>query len=251
MKDFTEEFDKIKDRIMAGDPFSLTRFFDGEWYILAEKFIDIRGKANGEWKYDPVDGIDNLHRGLLIESLKYQAQNYYIGIMTDCECLELFKFGGQQLMTDISEQPLTNLTFASVFMYENYRRVMSELIPAMSHYKTILVVNRTARVNQVPLNIVNYYTVSTNAWIEDYDIVIDLKRQVETRYDRGYLFLICTGPLSNMLVHELHKSNPNNTYINFGSALDEYMFGDPTRQYQEDPTLFKHKCTWEDNGLHI
>lgn len=246
MKDFTEEFDKIKEKIMDGDPFSLTRFFDGEWYILSERFIDIREKCNGEWRYDPNDGRDNLHRTILIDSLRYQADNYYVGIMTDCPCLATFKHGGQKLMMDMAEQPLTNLTFASVFMYENYRRVMSELIPAMSHYETILIVNRQAKVGKIPLNTDKFLTVGTNAWIDDYDIVIELKRLVEGRYKEGYLFLICAGPLSNMIVHELHKTNPNNTYINFGSALDEYMFTEPTRWYQYDPMLFKHKCIWEE-----
>ena len=51
------------------------------------------------------------------------------------------------------------------------------------------------------------------------------------------LFVVCAGPVGDMIVYEGWKENNTNSYIDFGSAFDEFLFGKKTREYQ-DPGNF-------------
>ena len=74
----------------------------------------------------------------------------------------------------------------------------------------------------------------------------DLFEIVEYAKDKeGMYFLICAGPLSNIIVHKLHQINKGNTYINFGSSYDPIMFPELTRWYQHHKSLRAHCCWWE------
>jgi len=242
-KDFSDEFLKFKNKIYNNEPFSLVRFFDGEWFILSDKFEDLTDKCNGEWKYDPSDSTYRASRQKLIDSLQYKSNNYYVGIMTDCPCLKSYKHGGQKLMIDMANQREENLTFASVFFYSNYCRFLNEMLSHMKSYKTVLVVNHKANISSIPLNIKKVFRVGTDAWINDINIIDELENYVKYD-DEKYLFVICAGPLSNIIIHKLHQINSNNTYINFGSVLDELMFDEPTRWYQCQLHLRSHDCIW-------
>ncbi len=244
MKNYVDEFNKFKSKIEKNEPFSLVRFGDGELYILSERYIDIRKKCNGEWKYDPDNERDSIYRDILIESMKYKSHDYYVGILTGCICYADGRPGEKQFMMEMSEQSMDNLTFASIFANMNYRYRVPGLIREMSRYKTILIVHEKANVIGVPLNIESVYRVGINAWIDSYGIIDELREAIESKYSEKYLFLVCAGPLSNMIVHELHKLNKDNTYINFGSTLDGYMFDEFTRYYQKIMSMSEHNCIW-------
>ena len=46
------------------------------------------------------------------------------------------------------------------------------------------------------------------------------------------LFLISAGPLSEVFIHKLYLSNPNNIYIDVGSSIDMFTKNIYTREYQ-------------------
>ena len=52
------------------------------------------------------------------------------------------------------------------------------------------------------------------------------------------LFFISAGPLSEVLIDELYSENPNNRYIDVGSAIDEYVHGKVTRPYMLSGTMY-------------
>jgi len=244
MKYYIDEMKKFYDKVLYGHPFSFVRFFDGEWYILDERFIDITTKCNGEWKFDPEDPGDQIHRDMLVDSLTYKDDSYYVGIMTACSCLDREeKQGGHSLMVYLADQDEEHLTFASLFMnYNYYYMVKPKLIPLLEHKQKVLVVNHKADISSIP-NVAKDFRVGTNAWIDDIDIVDEI---VEYAKDKeGIYFLVCAGPLSNIIIHKLHQINKKNTYINFGSSYDPVMFPEVTRWYHHNKHLRSHCCWWE------
>ena len=253
MKDFDNEFDFFLNKLQKNEPFSLVRFHDGEWYIISKRFIDIRKKCNGEWKYDPENEGDNYIRDRFIEALQYQNENYYVGIMTNCSCLKEFKHGGHELLRDLSGQPDSHLTFASILMNANYPRVRNEIIPLLKDRKVVLVAHSDANIDNLPFKLESFFPiVGSNAWKNQYGVIDVLKKYIKRIDPSGYVFLVCSGPLSEMIIHQLHEVNNGNTYIDFGSSLDEFMFPEATRWFHYTFTendykygLLQHKCEWK------
>ena len=241
-KDFIGELKRFTNKIVTGEHFSLVRFFDGKWYILSDQYIDITKKCNGEWRYDPTNEVDVMRRSALIDSLQYKDDSYYVGIMTDCSCLHKRKHGGFQLMKDMAQQDDDHLTFASLFMnYNYYAIVLPRLIPTLNEKEKVLVINQKANAKGIPRT-EQIFRVGTNAWMEDIYTVNEITnyaKKVEGKY-----FLVCAGPLSNIIIHHCHRVNKNNTYINAGSMFDPMMFDEPTRWYHYDQRLKNHICTW-------
>ncbi|KYK22660.1 hypothetical protein AYK24_00100 [Thermoplasmatales archaeon SG8-52-4] len=241
-KDFIGELNKFTNKIVTGEHFSLVRFFDGEWYILSDQYIDITEKCNGEWRYDPTNEADVMRRSALIDSLRYKDPTYYVGVMTDCACLHKKKHGGFQLMKDMAGQDDDHLTFASLFMnYNYYAIVLPRLIPTLYEKEKVLVINQKANAKGIPRT-EKIIRVGTNAWIQDIDLAKEIAEYAATV--NGKYFLMAAGPLANIIIHKCHQENKNNTYINIGSMLDPMMFDEPTRWYHHDQRLKNHICQW-------
>ena len=51
-------------------------------------------------------------------------------------------------------------------------------------------------------------------------------------------FFVSAGPVSEILIHEMYLSNPNNQYIDVGSSIDEFVHGKPTRPYMNPNSIY-------------
>eukprot|EP01047_Picozoa_sp_COSAG01_P020471 COSAG01_NODE_1166_length_11442_cov_6.607511_1_plen_456_part_00 len=60
----------------------------------------------------------------------------------------------------------------------------------------------------------------------------------------GHVFVFAAGPLSNALIPLMSVANPNNTYLDVGSALDLEIFGVKTRPFQSA----NNTTDWVDAG---
>ena len=92
MKDFTKEIYTMFNKLKNGQPFSFSKYSDGEWSIIQGHHLN-----NGEFEFCPQ--TVSFYRDKLIESFKYKNKNYYVGI--SCPCCQ----GNEsQKMIDFSEQ---------------------------------------------------------------------------------------------------------------------------------------------------
>jgi len=244
VKIFHNEFTRFLEKIKQEEQFSLVRFHDGENYILENKSIDITEKANGEFKYEQDSKDYEFYRKKLIESLQYKQSNYYVGIMPGC-CVKAGNEGHIR-MVQMSNQDEEHMTFATVFFNSNYVRAKEELIPLLTQRDVVLIVNEKANISTLPFKPKKVFTVGTNAWVIDYlRMTIEIQLYVGENELKNKIFLFCAGPLSNMLIYDLSKVNRDNTFINFGSILDQYMFQEPTRWYQTNKNGHgEHGCVW-------
>ena len=77
MKTFEGDFNIFLNKIKNDDPFSITRFGDGELSIIEGKYLNLLNKGNGEFAYDPNDKKYDISRELLTESFTYLEKNYF------------------------------------------------------------------------------------------------------------------------------------------------------------------------------
>jgi len=72
----------------------------------------------------------------------------------------------------------------------------------------------------------------------------DLKKYITDNNIRDYVFLISAGPFANILVHQLHNFNKNNTYLDIGSTIDGYLKLPLTRRYLKGGDTLNKTCIW-------
>ncbi len=218
---FAGDLDRLLAALRKRQPFAFSRFGDGEWLIVRNRPLDYTRKGNGEFRFSPEKVQDQIARRALIDAFHYCAPGYFVGIGCSC-CWGIPKLSQLRL---VCRQPESRLTWANLWGNANYPRVRRELIPELRRFRKVyLVCHRLADPERLPFSVTRTFRVGVNAWTEEFDlgdIVADLASNCQTRET---LFLFCAGPLSNILVHRGHQANPQNTYLDFGSCLDPWLF---------------------------
>lgn len=240
MKTFGGDFSKFLEKIKAGEYFSLSRWGDGELFIIEGKAIDIRWKGNGEFRYDPNLSQYDEMRKKLIESYTYKHENYYIGIACPC-CVGQEKY---QYMKTRSGQDEEHLTWANIFVNGNYRRTVAELIPELKNHVINLVINKNSKLDNLPFIPKKVWYVGTDAWCNDYAMALDILQYIIENNIKNEIFLFAAGPFANILTYLLWLGSKENTYIDIGSILDPELQLIVTRGYQLGDHRINQICVW-------
>lgn len=240
MKTFKGDLDYFINKLNGGIPFALSRWGDGELMILENKSIDLTTKGDGEFKHDPTSQAHIKMREILMKSYTYHDLDYHIGIACQC-CVGKEKY---EYMKKLSTQPESNLTWANIFVNSNYKYFLSELLPVLNNKKVILIANKNSNVDNLPFKIEKLYTVTTDAWITNYQLSQNIQKEIGEFNMRDYVYLIAAGPFANILTYELWKYNRNNTYIDIGSTLDKYLGLKITRGYLNGAPTLNKTCIW-------
>ena len=127
------------------------------------------------------------------------------------------------------------------------------MLPVMQQYDVIYTCNEMANLKQFPLNLKKDFRVGQNCHINDIHLVEQMKEWVDKNKIENHLFLFSAASLSNILIYELYKEFPNNTYMDIGSTLNPmldlngwmgsrgYLKGYWLKEPQ--PNYFKY-CVW-------
>ena len=220
---------------------------DGEQAILQGKFIDIRSKANGEFRYDPNDPNCEESREDLVKSVQHKAENYFVGISCPC-CVGKEGFDWYRSFTGLSD---TNLSWANLFVNSNYKHFKGKILPLFNEFPVVIVCNEKASLNHVPFSnqIVKDFRIGTDAWINDRHLIQEIKDWMRENDIQDHLVLFCAGPLGNILGYQLFTSHPNNTYLDIGSTIDPWLFGNVkglTRGYLAGAPTLNKVCIWDE-----
>lgn len=203
-------------------PFAFARFGDGEWRTMRNQPLDITGKGHGEFRYSPENALDRAARSALIQSFHYSAEGYFAGI----GCLCCWRREKLLQMRKICTHPDARLTWANLWGNSNYPVVRDRLVPLFRQFDDIYLVSHGAGdPARLPFSLRRRFPIGTNAWTADLSLADRLADFVADTDLRGALFLFCAGPLANILAWRCHAANPHNTYLDFGSVLDPWLFG--------------------------
>ena len=242
MKPFREELLRFQRKLAAHEPFALARFGDGEMVIvMGEHPHRARRMPGTDYGYIPGDPAYAAPRRLLIDSLHYRAESYYAGICCP-HCIGDDDFEWLRVQ---SGQDDAHLTYATVYFYDNYPHYVREVVPLYAEYEVVLVCSRDADVSRLPFPVHRTVPVGRDAWVRELATIDELRRDVVHR--SGALVLLCAGPLANILAHQLHRVAPQNTYLDLGSSLDQWLFRTevPTRRYMKPAIMRTESCDWE------
>lgn len=241
-KDFATDLKKFNRKLFDKEHFSLVRFGDGEMMVINGEQIDLSKKCNGEHRYTPENSTDEKFRKILEASLVYQNENYYVGLPCRCcvgdtHCDQLRHQSGQKE---------AQLTWANLYVNSNYPTFTRETIEGFKINTVNVICHQSANTDSLPFDVVKDFRVGANAWVNDYDQTLEqINHYIEGNKIKDQVFIFCAGVLSNMLIYQLTRMHPKNTYIDTGSVFDDIMGLGKTRKYLKGSRKrLKKVCVW-------
>lgn len=215
------EFDKFWEKIENKENFSLLRYADGERAVMTGKSI----KTIDNW-VSP-EGVSKLGRSLL-DGLELDGDNLYYGISCpDCD-IESYYWIRSRIKSK-------NITFSNLFVNVNYNRFL-ELFKKLKRDAIVISNNNAEGKKFGNLNILKYYcpwSFNEDCFAFWENEASKMLKQIKQEFGdkNDILYIISAGPMSEPIIAELYKNNPNNTYIDFGCAVSEFIHESQNRPF--------------------
>ena len=210
-----DEYEKFWQKIQRGENFALSSYAD-DWSGLEETFL---GKA-------------------LRESLNIDAPNFFYGI--SCPCCDSAAY--YWYLRNIKS---SNVTFSNIWLNANFKAFQRDF--AELERDAVLITNWRGKGKTFGrLNVKRHYVVSDDCvkfWEKDGANLIN-QIIAETGHEKNLLYVVSAGPLSCVIIAALFKNNPDNCYIDFGSATDLITHEKVTRPYMIDGTHDSQQSCW-------
>ena len=231
MRTFQSDLIKLLDLLKTKVPFSFSKYADGEYAILINQLIT----NCDNWTYNPE--TDGVYRDELLNSFKFNEKGYYVGISCPC-CVPQEHVQWMRNNVRVDEN---HLTWANIFVNGNYNNFLKYFIPEFANHKVILVAAQGGmeNVDNLPFKVEEYIPIGKTAWKENFNLVEELPKK---EYNNK-LFLLCAGPLGNMLAAKMWKYNKNNIYMDIGSTLNPWLVG-ANRGYLRGSETLNKICIW-------
>lgn len=230
MKTFSSDLAKFGSMLERKEPFALSRFGDGELAILTGQRI-----GNKEFQYP---GGERTFSRKLWQSFLYDGMDYYTGIVCPC-CMNEFDF---EYMRTKSGRDEEHLTWNNIWVNANHAAFLSDIVPLFAERTVMMVSSEAGNVSALPFPVFAHVPTLPNAWMGADQYVKTCLETVER--DGPDLVLVAAGPLSEVLIHEMHRADPERTYLDVGSALDQFLFGRGTRGYSKGAPTREKVCVW-------
>ena len=241
MKSFKQHIQNFKQKLLDREPFAFARYSDGELFILQNKELKLDNgliqvgnninhgfyKAQDFKHFDPIKHEDFRHK--LLEAFEYKQTNYYKGI--SCRCCVGDEAFNEQINIHGGDDEF--LSWANLFVNSNYPIFINEILPVIQTYDTIMICHHDANLDKLEF-VTKDFRVGYNAMINDYNKIQDIKNWIDQENITGKLFLFSASTFSNLAIYELFKHNPNNTYLDIGRCLTQFMNMPTERSYLQE-----------------
>ncbi|AYV82028.1 MAG: hypothetical protein Homavirus3_6 [Homavirus sp.] len=235
---FQYEWIKTYQLLRQKKNFALIRFGDGELCLMKGIKIknDTQASSIDGWIWTN-DHISQLGKDLSKISENTPDPNIYYGFATSDNIVQFrtfYNFFKQCLFS------IKNIVYANQFINSNY--VLTDEFIFSDLYKkklgkVVVVCNNSCKsyVDQhgycwiteaiyFPDDIANWWEINHIIWKSN---MIELAKKYTNT-----LFMFAVGPLSKVLINLMYHTNPNNRYVDMGSALDLVLKNSITRGYQ-------------------
>ena len=174
----------------------------------------------------------------LKDSLRIDAPNFYYGI--SCLCCDSAAY--YWYLRNVKS---SNVTFSNIWLNGNFKAFQKNF--AELKRDAVLITNWRGKGKKYGrLNVKRHYTISDQCvpfWEEDGEKLIN-QIIAETGQEKNLLYVISAGPLSCVIIAALFKNNPDNCYIDFGSATDLMTHEKVTRPYMIDGNPYAEQSCW-------
>ena len=105
----------------------------------------------------------------------------------------------------------------------------------------MLYANKEGINKKLPFKVDKYIPLNLNSWKEPEVSQLIESSKTYSDEEENQLFLFSAGPLGNILSHQLHLHNKNNTYIDIGSTINPWIVGN-NRGYLRQKS--NKVCVW-------
>lgn len=237
-------------KFVVGENFAFSRFSDGELRIMQNKelilgpdFNKIGGRRRKS-RYEPedrkhFDPKEHQHvREKLMEAYTYKAKNYYVGL--SCRCCVGERDFKQMVKWRGGDDEY--LTWANLWVNANYPLFVEHMIPEFKNHDIVMICNKNADFVGLPFGVVKDFRVGDNCIVNDFFLWDDVALWIEDGYITDHTFLFSASSLSNIMIYELYKRYPQNTYIDIGTTLNPYLGMKSTRGYITGKN--RKVCVW-------
>lgn len=232
MNKFNEDFNYFWGLINQNINFTFVRYADGEIMLMRGDLVAEGSQAFNVDRWSAPSKITKVGREL-IESLSHTEDNYYYAISSRTDNIDHYNF----LKTHIKQND-DKITFVNLWINANYEK-------SIEKYKTLkrpvtLICNSKAQKENFPFKVNNIIPFPNNCveyWETNSDSFIETLL-AEVINKQNELFFISCGPISEIIIDKLYRNNPNNTYIDVGSSIDEFVHGYKTRPYMDNNTIY-------------
>lgn len=229
---FKEDFNYFWDKIEKGENFTFSRYADGEVMLMNGKLVDETTQAFRIDKWKSPEKITKVSINLF-ETLNHTEENYYYAISSKSDNLNDYDFLKKNI-----KQNNEKITFVNLWINANYNDMKLKLQTLKRD--VILICNHKAKKQNFPFNVKDltpFPDDCINFWENNGDNYINFL--VEKYKDfKNELFFISCGPISEIIIHHLYLNNQNNTYIDVGSSIDEFVHGFNTRPYMDERSIY-------------
>jgi len=255
IKLFDKELREFEQYIKDKKNFAFVRFSDGELFILQNKKVILSsnqyqtGDTIGRGTYTQEEQKEFLpekhqhFRELLLDSFVYDDRNFYKGISCRC-CVGKDNFiwqlrtiyNNKEKVQNAALAEYSNLTWSNLFLNNNYKYYIENIVPLFSQFDVYLIVNEMADITTLPFysNIKQDFRVGSNCIINNLDLAQQLPQYIQDNNIKNSLFLFSASSLSNVVTYECYKTNKNNIYLDIGTTLNPYMKGMEGWRYSRD-----------------
>lgn len=249
---YAEESANFMCNIKCNISFAYTRWNDGELDTLTGEKTKTRVRMTQVEGWTTGQNASNsaMLKADLLKSLLVRDRNFLYGFnYPSCgEGLVIQQLSGGGSWKWVSRfsrlpefPPVNQLTYADLLSGRNYHYFgMKELLFQTAKKKNcaVLANKRAKRSTNIPWfdRISTFDSDLTGSWLEQRDHVVrDMIAMAKSKSSHTFLFAL--GPISNILIAHMWEANPNNTYVDVGSALNEFHgFGMRDRAYMRNPT---------------
>jgi hypothetical protein len=233
MSKFDSDFEYYTELIKSDNNFAYARYADGEVQLMRGNPIGHQSQAYMVDRWTAPSEMTTIGLNLL-KSLEHTEENYHYAISGVNDSVSDYEFLTERIKNK-------NLTFANLWINANYQK--------MKHfYQTLekevyLICNHRAQPQNFPFKVTEVFPFPDDCisyftdFGEDYlSQLLDYTTQVENK-----TFFVSAGPVSEILIHRMYSSNPNNQYIDVGSSIDEFVHGRITRPYMNPTSQYANE----------
>lgn len=228
----SDHLDQIIEKINNNENFGVIRPSDGEYLIL----------ENHTFTAQKGDDWTNKSDGILREQIKASITtintNLYIGIPCNT-CGHSPAHMYQDYITKYKVQT-GQLTYANVFCNSNWLRFTEFL---KSYEKGFYLITTGTRECEFPIKerlYIDKYLVNNwdTVWESETNRILDYVKD-----KTGELICFASGPMTKIWIPKCMELNPNNIYLDIGSALDFYTKGiENARPYTSPHSQYSKEC---------
>jgi len=231
---FRDQLFLFLDKIDKKENFALSRYWDWERLLMEGEDVTEVSQARKQDKRKS-KWMTKLWEALK-QTLDICSICFYYAI--PCQCCNAN--GKYRYMDNIKSN---NFTFANLFINNNYQYFKERLKDLKRD--VILIANYEWKDKKYPFPVKEFIPISDDCvnYFENNSKEFINKCRKLAKENVNQLFFISAWPLANIAVYEMRKENPDNTYIDIWSAIDERTKGRITRWFQRPQDMYaKRYC---------